>query len=211
MKQHVILLHGLARTSRSMRRLASSLRKAGFTVDNCRYPSRQLSIEELSESVISSALKRSSESDKVHFVTHSLGGIVFRDYLNRHKIVNLGRVVMLAPPNQGSEVVDKLRRWSLFKWFNGPAGQQLGTRYSDRPRQLPSADYELGVIAGTRSINCYLSTLLPSPNDGKVSVASTQLEGMKRHLTVGASHSFIMQNKTVIEQTVRFIQQGDFS
>lgn len=209
-KQHVILLHGLARTSRSMNKLANALTTAGFSVDNCQYPSRQLTIEAHAQNVIIAALNRLPACDKIHFVTHSLGGIVLRYYLSQHTLAQLGRVVMLAPPNQGSEVVDNLKHWWLFRWFNGPAGQQLGTKESAITRQLPSADYELGIIAGSRSINCYLSTFLPNPNDGKVSVEATKLMGMTDHLTLPVSHSFMMRNKTVIEQTLLFIKNGQF-
>jgi len=210
MKQHVILLHGLARTPRSMQKIAKAFKRAGFSVENWHYPSRKMSVESLSEAVFSELSKRIPECDKIHFVTHSLGGIILRYYLSQHTLAKLGRVVMLAPPNQGSEVVDELKRWPLFQWFNGPAGQQLGTDSKGIAKQLPSVAFELGIIAGNRSINCYLSTLLPKPNDGKVSVEATKLAGMKAHLIVPTSHSFIMRNKTVIEQTLVFIMNGQF-
>lgn len=211
MKQHVILLHGLARSSRSMQRMAVALTRAGFSVDNYAYPSRELSVELLTEVVFNQLIERIPDCDRVHFVTHSLGGIILRYYLSQHALPKLGRVVMLAPPNHGSEVVDRMKHWWLFRWFNGPAGQQLGTDASGISHHLPDANFELGIIAGNRSVNGYLSTLLPKPNDGKVSVESTKLAGMAAHLILPVSHPFIMQNRQVCQQTIHFLQQGEFS
>lgn len=210
MKQHVILLHGLARSSRSMNYLSRTLIRSGFSVDNYAYPSQKLSIEMLTEKVFDQLIQRIPNCDKVHFVTHSLGGIILRYYLSQHEIPKLGRVVMLAPPNQGSEVVDRMKHWPFFRWFNGPAGQQLGTDASGIPHHLPEANFELGIIAGSRSINYYLSTLLPKPNDGKVSVESTKLAGMSAHLILPVSHPFIMRNRQVCHQTIQFLQYGKF-
>lgn len=210
MTQHIILLHGLARTSRSMRKLAAALKTAGFSVDNCNYPSTRSPIEVLAETVITEVLQRSPDSDTVHFVTHSLGGIILRYYLNQHDIAQLGRVVMLAPPNQGSEVVDHMKSWPLFRWFNGPAGQQLGTDEAAMTKRLPPADFELGIIAGSRSVNCYLSTFLPGQNDGKVSIEATKLTNMTDHLILPVSHPFIMNNNVAIRQTIHFLQHGKF-
>lgn len=211
MKQHVILLHGLARSSRSMNCLSRSLTRSGFSVDNCPYPSQKLSIEMLSEKVFEQLIERIPDCDKVHFVTHSLGGILLRYYLSQHQIPKLGRVVMLAPPNHGTEVVDRMKHWPLFRWFNGPAGQQLGTGDSGLPHYLPDANFELGIIAGNRSVNLYLSTLIPKPNDGKVSVDSTKLAGMSAHLILPVSHPFIMRNRQVCHQTIQFLQYGKFN
>lgn len=210
MTQHIILLHGLARTSRSMRKLAVALTQAGFSVDNCSYPSTRLTIEDLAEKTITEALQRRPDCDSIHFVTHSLGGIMLRYYLSQHDIDQLGRVVMLAPPNQGSEVVDHLKHWRLFRWFNGPAGQQLGTDKDAIASRLPPADFELGIIAGSRSINWYLSTLLPGQNDGKVSIEATKLSHMTDYLILPVSHPFIMNNKLAIRQTIHFLRDGKF-
>ena len=146
----------------------------------------------------------------MHFVTHSMGGILVRQFLRQNKIANLGRVVILGPPNSGSEIVDILQNMPGFKVVNGPAGLQLSAKDHGLPNQLGPADFELGIIAGSRSINLVLSTLLPTPNDGKVSVESSKLEGMADHVTLPVTHTFMMRNPAVIEQVSTFLQEGKF-
>ena len=194
--------------------LEQPLRRHGYDVVNVGYPSRRLRIDHLAPMAVESGLERCSEGTEgsvVHFVTHSLGGILIRKYLSEHEIPNLGRVVMLAPPNQGSEVVDFYRNVPGFRALNGPAGLQLGTDGQSVPRRLPPVDFELGVIAGTRSVNLILSRFLPSPDDGKVSVASTKVEGMADHVTVRHSHPLIMRSKRVQELVISFLETGAFS
>ena len=133
-----------------------------------------------------------------------------RSYLSRHTLPNLGRVVMLGPPNQGSEVVDKLGAWWLFKKLNGPAGNELGTNENSTPNKLGPANFCVGIIAGDRSINWINSVLIPGRDDGKVSVERTQLAGMSGHIVIHATHPFLMRNQAVIRQTIRFLQTGRF-
>lgn len=213
----VILLHGLARTSGSMLPMAEALQAQGYQVVNVDYPSRQLPIAELAQTAIPAALSEcragrmtNKAADKIHFVTHSLGGILLRQYLHSHKIPDLHRVVMLAPPNKGSEIVDHLKELPPFEWLNGPAGSELGTTASDLPQQLGPANFELGIIAGTRSINLLLSLYLPNPDDGKVSVESTKMEGMRDFIALPVSHPFIMKDQDTIAQAIYFLQQGQF-
>lgn len=209
----VILLHGLCRTSASMTKMERSLKAAGYVVANVDYPSRTAEIDELSDATIGSALRNPALQNcpRIHFVTHSLGGILVRSYFKRHTESRLGRVVMLGPPNQGSEVVDKLGSWKLFKALNGPAGSQLGTTPASTPQQLGPVNFELGIIAGDRSINWINSTMIPGSDDGKVSVERTMIEGMKAHLVIHAAHPFLMRNRTAITQTISFLQSGSFA
>lgn len=208
----VILLHGLCRTNASMQKMAAALANAGFVVDNVDYPSRTAGIQQLSDEAIGTALHGAALQPcrKIHFVTHSLGGILVRSYFARHTDARLGRVVMLGPPNQGSEVVDEIGSWYLFRKLNGPAGGELGTDSSSTPNRLGPVGFELGVIAGDRSINWINSWMIKGPDDGKVSVARTQVVGMKEHLMVHVTHPYLMTDRTVIASTLRFLQTGTF-
>ena len=208
----VILLHGLARSSGSMGGLEARLADAGHVVVNVDYPSRSAGIGQLSEEVISAALAdpRLRSCEKIHFVTHSLGGILVRAYVAKCKIAKLGRVVMLGPPNQGSEVVDRIGPWRLFRSINGPAGQELGTGADSLPNRLGPVDFELGVIAGDRSINWINSAMIEGPDDGKVSVERTKVEGMKEHVVFHCTHPMMMKNRAVIDATLSFLATGSF-
>ncbi len=211
-KETVILLHGLARTRRSMRKLERALQQAGYTTMNVGYPSRRYSIAYLADTVVADAVSRcrSRTDGAIHFVTHSMGGILVRQYLAQDSIDTPGRVVMLAPPNHGSEIVDTLGKTWWFRWFIGPAGCSLGTGPDSVPGQLGPADYPLGIIAGNRSLDPVFSRMVAQPGDGKVSVVSARLHGMADFLVVPHGHTFIMNRAEVIRQVIFFLGQGMF-
>lgn len=212
--ENIILLHGLCRTACSMTKMQRALTDAGYTVWNVDYPSRTAPIQKLADDAIGKALAncRENGADKIDFVTHSLGGILVRSYLARHTVPELGRVVMLSPPSQGSEVVDKLGCLSLFKWVNGPAGDELGTDKKSVPIKLGPAHFPVGVIAGDRSINWINSLfLIPGRDDGKVSVERARLAGVSDFIVIHATHTFIARNHEAIHQTIEFLQAGKFS
>lgn len=208
----VILLHGLCRTERAMDSMASALEAEGYAVVNVDYPSRHATVEELAASTIAFALAdpRLANSGKIHFVTHSMGGILLRQYLEAHTIDRLGRIVMLGPPNSGSEIVDALGDTRLFAWINGPAGRQLGTGPDSVPNRLGPVDFDLGVIAGDRSINWMNSWLIDGPDDGKVAVERTRISGMDDHLVIHAVHPFLASNRTAIRETLHYLRHGRF-
>lgn len=205
----VVLLHGLARSAASMAPLDRDLRAAGYPVCNVDYPSRQHAVAVLARDFAAPAIRQCfpGHHGPVHFVTHSLGGLVVRE-LAASGQVQAGRVVMLGPPNHGSEVVTALGNQWWFRRGAGPAGQELRPHRNDTgPVPLPWA---LGIIAGNRSVNPVLSLLLPGADDGKVTVASARLPGMSDFLVLPVSHPLLMRNREVRRQTLHFLAEGRF-
>lgn len=210
----VVLLHGMVRTALSMERMQEALADEGYATVNVEYPSRDHTIEELAPLAVEAGLagcRGIDNVERIHFVTHSLGGILVRQYLSEYDITELGRVVMLAPPNQGSAAADAMGRIPGFDWINGPAGRQLGKGEDSVPLRLGPATFELGVIAGNRSIDPITSAVLPNPDDGRVSVEDTKLEGMADFVVVDHSHAFMMRMPRTIELARRFLKTGSFS
>lgn len=210
--EHVVLLHGLCRTPHSMRKMERHLSEAGYTVHNLSYPTRKKPVERLAAEHLAPhlALPELKEATKVHFVTHSLGSIVLRQYLSENTPDNLGRIVLLGPPSQGSHVVDKIGHWKTFRALNGPAGSQLGCAADSLPNQLGPLGHEHAVIAGSRSINWINSCMIPGPDDGKVAVAKTHLPDTKDHLIVAATHPYLMKNKRIIREVTYYLSEGRF-
>ncbi|MFV0477120.1 MAG: esterase/lipase family protein [Parahaliea sp.] len=209
----VVLLHGLARSSASMEALAVHLQSHHYQVCNVSYPSTDFSVEVLAAEYVVPAIRSCFADPNIalNFVTHSMGGIIVRQLVHAHLIDKVGRVVMLAPPNHGSEIVDRLGELSLFQWLNGPAGSQLGTSEQSLPQRLGPAAFELGIIAGNSSINLLLSMLISGDDDGKVSIESAKLEGMADFKVVASTHPFIMKDRQDVWPLVlNFLRDGRF-
>ncbi len=211
----VVLIHGLARTHRAMSGMQDFLTAAGYHTVSMGYPSTSKNIEQIAVDHFPAALEQclQFQPSSVHFVSHSLGGIVLRTVFKSRKPQKMGRVVMLSPPNQGSEISDSLKDWWFYKWLNGPAGQQLGTDENSHPNQLGPVDYPVGIITGDRYsfFDFWFSSIIPGPDDGKVSVASAAVEGMSDFLVVHEAHSFIMNAEYVQEETLYFLKNGIFN
>ncbi|HEV8702794.1 MAG TPA: alpha/beta fold hydrolase [Candidatus Polarisedimenticolia bacterium] len=210
-RETVVLLHGLGRSPQSMERLGRRLEARGYRVVSVAYASRHESVEAIARHLDIELARRCPErAVRVHFVTHSLGSIVVRYYIKHHRPANLGRVVMLGPPNGGSELVDLMRRIPIVRHHMGPSRGQLGTDSSSLPARLGPVDFELGVIAGTRTWNPLFSWLLPGADDGMVTVERTKVEGMSDFLAVPRTHTFMMKGPDVIAQTIAFLRHGEF-
>lgn len=190
-----------------------SLQKENYLVYNIDYPSRKHPVETLSEIYVKKGLDYCEEqkAEKIYFVTHSLGGLLVRHYFSKHLPEKVNGVVMLGPPNKGSQVADNLQSWDVFKSINGPAGQQLSTDANSFCNQLPAANFEVGIVAGTRTFNPILSLMLPNPDDGKVTLENTKVEGMKDFIALPVTHTFMMKNKKVIGQVIHFLKNGHFN
>jgi len=208
---YVVLLHGIFRTNRSMKPVEKYFVKAGYQVINLSYPSLKKDIGGLAEH-LHETLKtyKIDPSKKIHFIGYSLGGLIVRAYLKKYRPDNLGRVVMLGTPNQGSQVADFVQKIFFYKYLYGPAGLQLGTDQAEFEHLFGPVDYDLGIIAGNRTIDPVLSMLLPGPNDGKVTVERTKLAGMKDHIVIPVSHTFMPNKEAVKQQALHFIEHGSF-
>lgn len=208
----VVLLHGVNRSYRAMRPMADALHARGYMTVNVDYPTRLGTVDELVPMSVDNGVERcrAAGATKLHFVTHSIGGILLRYAHERQPIEDIGRVVMLAPPNQGSEVVDKTRNLPGAELVGGEALMQLGTDPDSIPAQLGPVDFELGVIAGTGTMSPLMSAMLPDPDDGKVSLARTAVDGMDDFLVVDDNHHFIVEDEVVIRNTIEFLATGAF-
>jgi triacylglycerol lipase len=205
----VVLLHGLGRGSGSMKSMAKFLESKNFEVHNISYPSRKHSIATIARDLAYGPLAGLVEDDgEVHFVTHSMGGIIFRYMHQFFEVPPLGKVVMLGPPNHGSEVVDHLKNNWFFKFWNGPAGLELSTSPKSVPNKLGPVEFPLAVIAGNKSLNPLFSHWIKGPDDGKVSVESTKVEGQLEHLVLPVNHTFMANNRLVQQATLHFLKHG---
>lgn len=211
MSETIVLLHGLGRTRLSMLPIAAAARLRGYRVINFRYLSTRGTIAQHAARFARTVLPRVAAAPRVHFITHSLGGIIVRHVLATHTLPNLGRVVMLAPPNGGSEVADVLQHSCVVSRAMTPVNE-LGTGDASVPRALPRADFEVGVIAGARShIPLFSRWMHDVPNDGVVAVERTKLAGMKDFVVMQRTHTFLPVAPDAIGQALHFIEKGRFT
>ena len=209
----VVLLHGISRTSRSFRRMQTAIEASGFVTLNLDYASRRKALESLAEDIHPAIeLFSSGIEGSIHFVGHSMGGLLARAYLARYRPRRLGCVVMLGTPNSGSEIADRLKNVRAYRAWFGPAGQQLITqRDAALDAILPPVDYPVGIIAGNRSVYPISSAFLPKPHDGRVSVENTRLDGMMDHVVIAVLHPSLVRNRLALQQTIAFLRDGRFT
>ena len=212
MSEWVILMYGLGRFRQSMRGLEQHLKRLGYSTINLAYPSTTKMIETISETHLARAVQdcEAQRAGKIHFVGHSLGGLIVRQYLQRHSVPAGSRLVMLSPPNRGSELVDLLMQVPLYRWITGPAGQEIGRGPESVVNRLKPVGIDVGVIAGNLSINLLFSAFMDGPDDGMVSVESTMLPEMRDFIIVPNTHTFIMKDPPVMRQVAHFLKHGRF-
>lgn len=209
---YVILLHGLGRTSSSMDDMASYLDSLNYSIINIDYPSRLYPVDILVRDYITTTVNEqcTDPNARIHFVTHSLGGILTRYYLKHYSNNHVGRIVMLSPPNKGSELPDSFSDVAGFSTIMGPTAVSLGTGSNSIPNSLGPVRHEVGVITGDHTVNPLYSYIIPGKDDGKVSVERAKVDGMKDFLVVPCSHTFIMSDDDVMRQTAHFLRYGRF-
>ena len=204
----VILVHGFARNQTGMEKIGNFLKQHGYSVYYVDYSSLGKPIEDIKNQVDAQILEIIGKHRKIHFVGHSLGGLLARSFIDRHKTPSLGRVVTMGSPAKGTPVVEYLQdRW----WFSfaGEAALALGSQGSAFLKSIKQPNYELGVIAGVES--CFDSEkIIGGANDGLVPVSSTRVQGMKDFITLPVNHAYMRYDKQTIFNVLHFIQFGKF-
>lgn len=207
----VLFLHGHGRFGASMIRLKRAASRSGYATLSPSYPYRRsLSdiVEWLSPRIANFEARLNGP---LHIVTHSLGGLVARACLAENRPQRLGRVVLLAPPNAGSELADVLFRIGLANLALGRSGAHLRTKRSPVDEaKLGIIDYPVGIIAGSKSLLPMPSQLMVGPHDGKVRIAATHVDGETDHLTLPVTHTFMVYDRRVIRETLAFLERGAF-
>lgn len=205
----VVLLHGLLPDPWGFKKTEKRFQENYFVVKQ-HYPSRKKPILELATPTIDQAIEKCGDHTPIHFVTHSMGGILVREYLVQHaSIENLGRVVMVVPPSHGSHFADYYHKQYWYRQWLGPAGQELGTDADSVPNQLPPINFDAAIIAANKNINP-LAWMIPKPNDSLVAVENMKAEGMRDFIVLDHSHFFIMLGQDTFEQAVAFLESGGF-
>lgn len=209
----VVLLHGIGMQGYVMTRLETALTAEGYRVVNVSYPSRELPFEKLAGEYLPAQLQANdvARAPRLNFVTHSMGSLLIRKLIQDARPANLGRVVMIGPPNHGSTAADEAKESALLSEFLGENLARLGTGENSIVSTLGAADFEVGIIAGEVAINPVFSTVLEGRNDGAVTVESAKLEGMRDFIVVPYSHTVMLWRDEVIAQAVAFLREGKFT
>lgn len=211
---YVLLVHGLWNSPVSMVKIGNRLMNENYNVINVGYPSTEREVKAISRGYLKEVIKKNcpNKTKKIHFVTHSMGGIIVRDYINdSENISRFGKVIMLAPPNNGSEIIDNVKGIKVIEKILGPAGMALGTGEKDIPKTLGEAKVPTGVVIGTGKLFPFLSLFVDEENDGCVTIESAKLEGMKDFKVEKSSHTMITFDDQVIEYVVNFLKLEKFS
>lgn len=207
----VMLVHGLGRSAGAFTVLEDSLRRDGYSTANVNYPSTRLGIEEHADN-LEQIIDSLDSVAAISFVTHSLGGLVVRNLLARESRwrdkIDVRRLVMIAPPNKGSQIADRLKELPAYRWLTGKSGQGLTT---EAAAGLPIPEIEFGIIAGGRGNTNGFNPLLPGDNDGLVTVAETALDGARDFMLVRTTHGLVDDHPQTIDATLAFLRDGRFT
>lgn len=211
--QKVWLLHGIAGSKIEMTRLDFALGQEGFDAQIYAYPSLQVDVDSVSKMLIRQVL--SDRHDTVSFVTHSMGALVVRSMYKHLKKVKrfpfIYRIVMIAPPNKGSDVADFFVQFPLILKIAGPNVKNLTTDPKVGAAKYPVPDAEIGLIAGGTGVGKGYNILLDKDNDGLVKADQTVLGVEKDIVFVKDTHVGLLFNKEVVDQTILFLREGKFN
>ena len=206
----VVLVHGFSKHAQSMEPIGDYLAQYGYRFISVDYPSGEVNASEALALIHTQLAGCCDQARRIHFVGHSIGGLLIRAYLAEYQVDQLGNVVLIATPNAGSEFVEAMNRMPGYAEATGPLLQQMVPGEQGIPAQLPLPDYPVGVIAGSRTHNPLSWLLLPGDDDGAVSVSSTRMEGMQDFLVVPANHHWLRHDQRVLEEVLHFIQYDHF-
>ena len=208
----VVLLHGIGMQGYVMKRIETALTAAGYRVVNVSYPSRAMPFEEIAGEYLPAQLRENdvARAPHLHFITHSMGSLIVRKLLHDARPANLGRVVMIGPPNHGSTAADEASSYTLLRDYIGENLGRLGTGENSIVRTLGPADFDVGIIAGEVALNPVFGAVLAGKNDGAVTVESARLEGMRDFIVVPYSHTVMLWRDEVIAQALAYLRDGHF-
>ncbi|MHA2067064.1 MAG: esterase/lipase family protein [Candidatus Thorarchaeota archaeon] len=206
----IILLHGIFRAKDAFGPMTQRLREEGWEAHSLNYPSTLQSLDEHAIG-LEKLLNRLEGISKVHFVTHSMGGIVARTLLARESEwkgrIEVGRVVFIATPNKGARIADILQASNLAMLLGGPSLIELTT---EKAKEIPVPDVNFGIVAGIKGDGQGYNPMLDGEDDMTVSVSEVILDGAEDQLLVRALHTIIQINPKVIDGTVSYLRTGRF-
>lgn len=207
----VMLIHGLGRSAGAFTEMEDALRREGYETASVNYPSTRQGIAAHADN-LHEIIDSLDGVELLSFVTHSLGGLVIRDLLARddnwRREIKVHRAVMIAPPNQGSQLADRLKELPAYQWLTGESGQGLT---SEAASKLPIPDVEFGIIAGGRGNDLGFNPLLPGDDDGFVAVDETRLDGARDFLLIPTTHGLVDDHPKTIDATITFLRDGRFN
>lgn len=208
-KEKVVLVHGYGRSPAAMKAIAEYLEDAGYQVYRLGYSSMTRDIEGVKREVFRKADKFiANTDDRVHFVGHSLGGLLVRSYLDQRNLSQLGNVVIMGSPNKGTPLVEHLKD----KWYfslGGPVATSLSSKGSKFLQSLKAPYYRLGVIAGVVD-RAGDEGIIPGQDDGIVPLESALVAGARDTIVLNVSHYMMRSDKRVLQQMLHFIKKVSF-